>query len=94
MGLALQTLLLLGLTLLAYFAVPLWLLVRGKILTAATAQLVIAFIPSLFQCRFWPETAGTFDWYGAMMVPLPLLLMVTGLACGAKRIISKLWRPA
>ena len=94
MSLELQTLLLLGLTLLAYFTVPLWLLVRGHILTAGLAQLVIAFIPSLFQRRFWPETAGTFDWYGAMMVPLPLLLIAIGLVWGAKRIVGTLRRTA
>lgn len=89
MSLEVQTYAVLACTFALYFVVPIWLLVKGWPLRAGLAGLLIALLPGIAHGVFWPDSAGNFGLLMIVLVPLPLLLMATGVVAGFSRLAKK-----
>lgn len=61
-----------------YIAAPVWLMIRGWLLTGGIVQLFGALLPGIWQAIFWPNEAGNFGLLLMTMVPIPLLVVIAG----------------
>lgn len=68
-----------------YIAAPIWLGMRGWWLAGGLVQLIGAFLPGIWQGIFWPNVSGHFGLLMMMLVPIPICVIVTGLAINLYR---------
>lgn len=68
-----------------YIAAPIWLGMRGWLLAGGLVQLIGALLPGIWQGIFWPNESGNFGLLMIMLVPIPICVIVTGLAINLYR---------
>jgi hypothetical protein len=88
-----QTYILLAITALLYLAVPLWLVLKGRLVRAGIAGLFVAFIPPVWQGVFWSDSAGTFGLLTLVLSILPLSAVLLGSLMVAARLLRMTCSP-